>query len=63
MHESKGFEARNRLVPPGFLVALSDNPTAPAFIRYWGNRGHWPELARDGSVANDRGCVKTHCFI
>jgi hypothetical protein len=21
--------------------------------RYWSNNGHWPELARNGSVAND----------
>ena len=31
--------------------------------RYWSNNGHWPELARNGSVANDLACVKTHCFI
>jgi hypothetical protein len=27
--------------------------------RYWGHSGHWPALARNGSVANDPGCVKT----
>jgi hypothetical protein len=32
---------------------LADNPVAPAFVRYWSNSGHWPELALNGSVAND----------
>ena len=31
----------------------ADKPVAPAFVRFWGNSGHWPELARDSSVVND----------
>jgi hypothetical protein len=31
---------------------LADNPTAPAFVRYWSNGGHCRILERDGSVAN-----------
>jgi len=31
----------------------ADNPTAPAFVRYWSNSGHWSALALNGLVAND----------
>jgi hypothetical protein len=27
---------------------LTDNPTAPAFVRYWSNSGHWSALAPRG---------------
>jgi hypothetical protein len=27
---------------------LADNPTAPAFVRYWSNSGHWSALALNG---------------
>jgi hypothetical protein len=32
---------------------LANNPTAPAFVRYWGHSGQWRTLARDGLSAND----------
>jgi hypothetical protein len=31
----------------------ADNPTAPAFVRYWSNSGHWSILAGDGLSAFD----------
>jgi hypothetical protein len=27
---------------------LTDNPTAPTFVRYWSNCGHWSALALNG---------------
>ena len=27
---------------------LTDNPTAPTFVRYWSNSGHWSALALNG---------------
>jgi hypothetical protein len=27
---------------------LADNPTAPAFVRYWSNSGHWPASVLNG---------------
>ena len=32
---------------------LADNPTAPAFVRYWTKSGHSSARALNGSVAND----------
>jgi hypothetical protein len=32
---------------------ITDNPAAPAFVRYWSNSRQWPALALNGSVAND----------
>jgi hypothetical protein len=32
------------------------------FVRYWSNSGHWPELAGNGSVANDpKRTLRVHC--
>jgi len=32
---------------------LADIPNTPSNVRYWGNSGHWPGLALNGSVAKD----------
>jgi hypothetical protein len=32
---------------------LADNPTAPAFVRYWRNSGQQPILASEGLSAYD----------
>jgi hypothetical protein len=31
----------------------ADNPTAPAFVRYWSNSGHSSALGLSGLSAND----------
>ena len=32
-----------------WLWHKADNPTAPAFVRYWSNSGHWSARALNGS--------------
>lgn len=32
---------------------FADKTTAPEFVAYWGNSGHWPTRTLDGWVAND----------